>query len=305
MKAALRLPLWIMVLALSLAIISGCGRKQKDDFHIFLKDAQGLTAESKVRWRGLDVGKVASVSVEGDQVRIDVALDPQYRGQLRGGVKAKPSTGFLGRGETVLELYGGSDPNMPILPPGTEISEAGFYETLSLTQILVAAGIFVFLLLLLLVLKGIKKLIAFAVALVFLLGSLCFLKLQWDKHHEDMIGAETEARLSELAHKILQSPEAIAVWESMRGDIADAMAEAKTHGARAVEKAKEKVGAAFQQKTDELKQKGEDAVAEQILKLKTQAENLLNNLKTIKKTAREAAGASTLQTSDVNTATSP
>lgn len=293
------------ILVLSLTIILGCGRKQKDDFHIFLEDAKGLTVESEVRWRGMDVGKVRAVSAEDDRVRIDVVLDPQYRDQLHEGVKAKPSTGFLRQGSVVLELYGGSDQEAPILPQGSEIPEAGFYETMSYTHLLIVGGIFVFLLLLLLVAKGVKKLIAFVVALVFLIGSLWFLKLQWDKHHEDLIGAETEVMLGELAHSILQSPEAIAVWESMRGDIAEALAEAKTHGSDAIERAKEKVGASLQQKTDELKQKGEDAAAEQISKLKTQAEHLLNNLKTIKKTARKAADVPTSAPSRTNSAASP
>jgi len=295
----------IVALLISISFLCGCGRKQPDDFHVYLKDAKGLTVQSPVQWRGVQVGYVSSISVEDGRVRVNVALNPDCRGQLRTGAKAKASRGFLGRGVPVLELFGGRDSAMPALPAGSEVPEAGLVETFSHKQIAVAAVVLVILAILFLLLKGIKKVIVFLVALAFLVFSIWFFRLKWQKYDTEILGPEIEAKLTEQANKILGSPEAQAVWESMRDDLTSVLEQAKKRGGTATDAAREKLGELLREKAAELKDQGKDAASDEVMRLKEQIEVLLGNLKAVKKTAQRASERSGTYTSRTDSAHSP
>jgi len=267
----------IIALLLCFSILSGCGDRKESDFHVFLRDANGLTTDSEARWRGVAVGHVTRVDLEQGQVRVDVELYPQYRSRLRQDVKARASRGFLGQGRPALELFGGSNPDAPPLPQGATVREAGVIETFPYKSAAVAGGVVVLVILVALLLKGIRKLIALLLAIALLAAAAWFFATQWGKYHQEFVSPDLEARITAKAHEILGSPEAQAAWESIRGDLADALEKAKEHGSVAAQKAKEKLNAALDAKVEELKEKGKDASVEDILKLKQQLDGILES----------------------------
>jgi len=263
-----------LTIVAGLLILAGCGGK-KSDFHVKLSDAGGLEEDSPVRWRGLEVGKVTSVQMADGAVRADVVLSKEYRGKLREGLKARVSKGFLGKGTPTLQLYGGGNPELPPLTRGTEIPEAGALAGFSKTHAIVVGVVFVALLLFCLVLKGIKKLVAFAVALAFLAFSGWFLKLQFDRHRSELLSPELEAKITEQAEQILGSPEAQAAWQTIQADIANALEELKKQTGAAKEAGAKRIQEKLRQKVEELKGKGATAAADDLLKLKEQVEKVL------------------------------
>lgn len=266
-----------LFLAIAVVLVFGCSRQPEHDIHVYLEDAKGLNVSSPVRWRGVQVGQVSAISIEQGQARLDVNLDDHYDDTLRTGLKARASRGFLGRGAPVLELYGGSDSNMPILPRGAAVLEAGVIETFSYRDVMVAIIILVVILLVCVLLKGVKKLIGLVLAVIFLAASGWFFKQQWDKYHQDFLSPELEARITEKAQEILSTPEAQAVWESVRADVADALAKAQEHGSAAADEAKASLRKALDEKVQELKDRGQNAAAADLLKLKEQVDGIIED----------------------------
>lgn len=263
------------VLAAWACILTGCQPGDTEDFHVYLKDAKGLTQGDVVRWRGVRVGEVSSVDMEQGRVCVRAKLSPDYQGKIRSGVKAKPYRKFMGIEDSSLELFGGHDSSMPVLPAGSEVPEAGIVDRVPRKYIAIAAGVFVLVALFALLLKGIVRVLLVLFALGLVGFSIFFFSLQWKKYGTDVVGPETEARIAEIANEVLQSPEAQAAWEGMQTDMADAFSEARKQGGKVSDAAKERLAEVLEKKIAELTAGGQQNAAEEIAKLRKQAEGIL------------------------------
>ncbi|HIG30029.1 MAG TPA: MCE family protein [Verrucomicrobiales bacterium] len=103
---------------------------ERSDFYVLMKDAGGLEEDQSVFWRGLEVGRVFHLSIEGSNVRIEVELDSDFKGKLRQGARALVSTGIDGNAEPALKILDGKDPDAPFLEKGARINTAKGYERL-------------------------------------------------------------------------------------------------------------------------------------------------------------------------------
>lgn len=265
MKTPLCFSSW-MILLLGLLSVCGCG-KEGTDCYVLLNDAAGVTAGSEVRWRGTEVGSVSQVASEAGKVRVDVDLLPAMEGQLRQGVKAKAMKGVLTDGLPVLELFGGQDPAAPVLAKGSRIEEASALESFPWKRAGMFGVVAVAVLIFLLVLKGIKRLLAFVIAVLFLVFAGWVFKTQWQKHHADVLAPDVEAKLTEMANRTVKSPEAAAVWESMKTEMGDVLARAKESGKTASGEVGEKLKEMMMKKAAELDAAGKAAVAREMTEL--------------------------------------
>lgn len=278
----------IFVLLLSLGSLvfltlgmAGCG-KAKPDFFVLAENANGVAVQSKVMWRGVEVGKVTAVSPDAGKIKLDVVLLKEYRGQLRTGIKAKPMKNLTGQGVPVLNLFGGSDPAAPVLPKGSQIPEATFFETLQYTNFwewFSAAGggkwpVIIILVVILLtgiawkVLKGLSRLITLVVAIALVAGSCWVIRYQWDKYKSSMVSPEMQQQVDEMLNFNLQSPEAKEAWQSIKTDVSEILNTAKKQGASATGSVRAAIDVKISQKAADLRKQGKEAAATEIERIK-------------------------------------
>jgi hypothetical protein len=254
--------------------IPGCKKAEGPDFHVNLNDARGLTAESKVLWNGMDVGKVVEVLPVEGKAQVRVILHSDFKNTLRSDVKAKAVRGVLTEGEPVLKLYGGSDASQPLLEKGSEIPEAPDRQhrlgsRLSKRAIVFIAGFSILALFILFVLLRIfKAVLAIGVVLVLAIATFWVAKHQWMKYHDQLVSPETEAVLEEFANQTFRSPQMKEVWTNMKSDANELLGKALEKGGQASAEAKQELAIFLNEKADELKQRGKEASAEDVLKLK-------------------------------------
>lgn len=268
--------LWVAVLTLAslavlVAALSGCTRKADapppPDFSVHVSDAQGLGVGSAAQWRGVEVGRVDSVAMEKGLIRVDVRLHEPHRGQFRDGLRARPTRGFMGRGPAVLELYGGGDPGKAILAPGAQIPEATLTDTITPGQWKAVGLLVVAVILFLVVLRIMRKLVAFALALALLVFAGWFMHRQWDRHGEDLMAARTEMRWSDLARSMLTEEAAQEAWTVVQTDLAEAVREVGEIGKERVAKETAELRARMERQAATLAEEGKARAAEEIRRL--------------------------------------
>lgn len=255
-----------------LVCIAGCSDKPAkeppQDFHVRVQDAKGLGVGSIVQWRGVEVGRVQTVSMDKGLVRIDVRLADAYRGKLREGLRAKPTRSFIGNGPTTLALFGGDHPERPLLARDAAVPEATLTDTISRRQMQAVGLVVVALILFLVVLRLMRKMVAFALALALLVFSGWFLHRQWQKHGADFQAARTEMRLSDMARTLLTEKAAQEIWINAQGDLADAIREVGVMGKERLGPATANLRTTLTRKADELAQQGKDRAAEEVRRLR-------------------------------------
>jgi hypothetical protein len=259
---------WISVLAVSLTLglSLGCGEKEAP-IKVQLDDAKGLTYRSPVMWKGTEIGWVKAVEPSDGSLLVTLDLHPTYRGVLRHGVVAQPANNVFTKFTPVLQLYGGEDPGSPFLAPGAVIPEASLTQTFQAGPYLKWTGLALGLLVVSLLFRGAKRLIALLFAGLFLAGSLWVLKQQWERHRDDLMTPAVEAKLNELAGKTIRSPEAIAAWEAIQSDVGNLMQEAGVQGKAAVAPGIATLGDMMEQKAKELLEQGNTKAAEELAEL--------------------------------------
>lgn len=265
MKRALAMMgVWVLLLA-------GCSREQAPDFYILLSDGKGLVPGSQVVWRGTVMGSVTRVAPEEGKLRADVRLAPEMKGRLHTGIKGRASGGSV----PVLELFGGEDPGRPPLAPGARMEEATVLEAFPWHLAAIAAGVVVLLVIVFLIAQGIKKLFALAFAVVLLAFAGFFFRGQWSKYHGQILSADVEARLTEMADSAIHSPEATAAWNDLKGSVNGILDKAKLDSKESLAKVKEDVKARIDLKAAELQDKGQSAAREELENLKKKVEESL------------------------------
>jgi len=272
------LSLGALLLALGMA---GCG-KAKPDFFVLAENANGIAVESKVMWRGVEVGKVTAVSPEAGKIRLDAVLLKEYRGQLRTGIKAKPMKNLTGENLPVLNLFGGADPAAPVLPKGSQIPEATFFETLQNTNFwdwFSAAGVgkwsilFIFGGILLAgiawkVLKGLSRLLILVAAIAMVAGTFWVIRYQWDKYKTSMVSPEMQQQVDEMLNFNLKNPEAKEAWQSIKTDVNELLDAAKKQGIAATGSVRASIDATISQKVADLRKQGKEAAAAEIERIR-------------------------------------
>ena len=251
-----------------LVLLSGCGDAPESDLRVSLKESGGLTANSPVRWRGIDIGRVESVEVAPEGVQVAITLSPEHRRSLRSGASAKAKKAWLEGAAPYLEIFGGSDPQQAVLAHGALLPEAGMVVAMDRTQLMVAGAAILGLTALAWILKALRKITAFILALALLAFSTWFFHQQWQRHGSDILGAETEAKLSELADKAIRSPEAQAAWRSIQQDVNAVMSEAGKQGKEALEVLRAAIQKETDAQIDELKAAGKQQAADNLRELK-------------------------------------
>ncbi|MFL5320896.1 MAG: MlaD family protein [Myxococcaceae bacterium] len=93
------------------------GRDVGDHYRIKIEDAQGLRDRSPVYLRGVRVGKVSTLKLDGEEVRIEVLLDPDVK-LHEGALASVSSVGLLGEKELVITP---GDLSKPVLPKDSVI----------------------------------------------------------------------------------------------------------------------------------------------------------------------------------------
>jgi hypothetical protein len=259
---------WFSVLLVSLAlgVSLGCGEKEAP-IKVQLDDAKGLTYRSPVMWKGTEVGWVKSVDPAEGRLLVSLDLHPSYREALRHGVVAQPVNNVFTKFTPMLHLYGGEDPASPILAPGTIIPQASLTQSFQAGPYLKWTGLALGLVVLSLLFRGAKRLIALVFAGLFLAGSLWVLRQQWERHRDDLMTPAMEAKLNELAGKTIRSPEAVAAWESIQRDVGALVQEVGQQGKAAVAPGVESLGSLMEQKAKELIAQGNVKAAEELTEL--------------------------------------
>lgn len=263
---------WLSVLVGVMAFVClGCSKKAEEaapppDFQVQVQDAQGLGAGAPAQWRGMDVGRVETVAMDKGVVRIDVRLHDAYRAQFREGLRARPTRGFMGRGAVVLELYGGSDAQKPVLSPGALIPEASLRDSITPGQLksiaILASAVIIFLV----VLGLVRKLAALVLALVFLAFAGWFVLRQWQRHGDDVLAARTEMQWSDLARSILTEEAAQEAWATAQADLASAAGEFGDMGKERIAKEAADLREKMERKAESLAAEGKDLAAEEVRK---------------------------------------
>jgi hypothetical protein len=255
-----------------LLCVTGCSRKPAaelpQDFHVRVQDAKGLVVGSIVQWRGVEVGRVHSVSMDKGLVRLDVCLADAYRGKLREGLRARPARSFFGNGPTTLALFGGDRSDRPLLVRGAAVPEAKLTDTLSRGQMQAIGLVVAALILFLVVLRLMHKMVAFTLALALLVFSCWFLYRQWQKHGAEFQAVRTEMRLSDMARTMLTEQAAQEIWINAQDDLAEAIREVGVMGKERLGPATANLRATLTRKADELTQQGKDRAAEEIRRLR-------------------------------------
>jgi uncharacterized protein YcfL len=253
----------LLTLTLACLGLAGCS-SHEEDFRVLVNNANGVVVDSKVFWKGAEVGRVSVVRPESGRILLGVELFPDYRGQIREGLVAKPLNGIFTKFTPVLDLYGGDDPASLPLAHGALVPEATDVQSLRHGPYLKWAGIAGIFLFIALILKGVRRLLALALAGLFLAASLWVLQQQWRRHKADLIGPETEAQLSELANKTIRSPEAAEAWTLIRADVQELIAETKAQGAGVTSSAWVKVDAEIRQRAATLISQGNTTAAKEL-----------------------------------------
>lgn len=261
----------IAFFSLLAAAQSGCTRKADTppppDFSVHVSDAQGLGVGSAAQWRGVEVGRLDSVTMDKGLIRIDVRLHDTHRGQFKEGLSARPTRGFMGRGPAVLELYGGGDPRKEVLSPGAQIPEATLTDTITAGQ-WKAIGLLVFaVILFLVVLRIMRKLVAFALALALLVFAGWFMHRQWQRHGEDLMAAHTEMRWSDLARGMLTEEAAQEAWTVVQTELAEAVRDVGGIGRERIAKETAVLRARMERQAATLADEGRERAAEEIRRL--------------------------------------
>ncbi len=253
----------------------GCGSRE-GDLRVAVKNAQGLVEDSKVTWRGTEVGRVSAVRPVAGQLMIEVELFSAYRGALRQGAAAKPMNGIFTGFEPILEIYGGDVADAQPLAQGALIPEATELQSLRYGPYLKWAGVAGVLLIVGLLLRGVKRAIFLVLAIACLAGSFWVLKQQWQRHKTDIMAPETEARLEELANTTIRSPEAADAWRSIRSDVNALALAARQQGYVLTTSAWVQVDAALQRRVKELDAQGNTAAVEELSKLREKVGSLIS-----------------------------
>lgn len=89
-------------------------------YHAFLRNAQGLAADSRVKVSGIEVGRVSSLGISRDnRIHVKFFVYEDFQNLIR-----SDSHGALSKlalvGDAVIEITSGS-PELPVLPDGSEI----------------------------------------------------------------------------------------------------------------------------------------------------------------------------------------
>jgi len=253
----------------------GCGSRE-GDLRVVVKHAQGLVEDSKVTWRGTEVGRVSAVHPVAGQLMIEVELFSAFRGVLRQGAAAKPMNGIFTGFEPILEIYGGDAADAQSLAHGALIPEATELQSLRHGPYLRWAGVAGVLLIVGLLLRGAKRAIVLTLAIACLAGSLWVLKQQWLRHKADLLAPETEARLEELANSTIRSPEAADAWRTIRADVNALALEARQQSYELATSAWVQVDATLKRRASELDAQGNTAAAQELSSLRQKVGSLVS-----------------------------
>jgi len=266
---------------LASVFLCGCDKRQGSnlpDLVVEVADTRGVQPGSPVMWKGLAIGQVESAEMAPEGVILSVRLKPEFEGKLHSDARARPSAGFSSRGEPVLEIYGGADPNMPLVPVGGEVPEADIESVVaaipSSTWITLGA-VLVVLLLILVIARGLAKFLVFVAALLFLLCSLWFLKSRVQEYEVRLLSPEWEVRFQELAERTIQSPEAVAAWQAIRAEMDVLSDQAKAKGGDAADKLQQQIEELIAREANTLRDAGKEAAAQQIEELRSKSSALL------------------------------
>ena len=281
-----------LVLLFSALLLIGCAEHERvSSLYTSLDNAEGLVPGSPVLWRGVQIGTVESLQLGDSGVSVAIDLSPEYRGQLREGARAKVMRGVMTRNQPALQIYGGTDTERAALPNGAVIPEATFLDTypdhfLYKHRTWLIAGIAI-LVVCIFVLKGIMKLFFIGLALLACVVAFWILQQQWDRHKDVVLTPEIEARLDAMANETIRSPQVVEYWNSLRGDMSIILDQARERGNQAAAWTKERVSELISEKVDEARDKGEEAVAEELIRLKGRLESMLDGLENVRGTARD------------------
>ena len=276
----------------ALLILVGCAERVPPAYlHTVVRDAEGLLPGSPVMWRGVEVGTVEAMEIEGDGVRVSINLLPEYQAVIREGARAKVMRGALTRDRPSLQIYGGTSQDRPVLQAGSTIPEATFVDTYRdhflfkhKEWVLVAA---ILLFVIFFVLSGIKRLIVLGLAVLAVVFSFHVLRMQWERYRDDMLTPEIEARIDDWANQTIRSPQAVEYWTQLRGDMGEILDQAKERGSEASDWARDRISDALQSKADEARARGEEMAADELIRLREGLQSMLGRLEDIKGTAQD------------------
>jgi hypothetical protein len=208
------------------------------DFHTELRDARGLKADAVVRWRGLDVGRVRRLRMtDSGRVRVDFDLEPTYRRETHAGLRAWADRDWFGRRDTRLRLIDARNvPDEP-LPRGSAIPEARLHEAVTRGQLAAAGALVLGTALVLVIARGLRRLLALAVIAVLVAGALLWVR-HLSRHDTQAPPGETRGdTLQELLDPLMASPETQSAAESVSRAVTEAFQKIERDGPQAAARA--------------------------------------------------------------------
>ena len=124
----------------------------------------------------------------------------------------------------------------------------------------------------LVVLRIMRKLVAFALALALLVFAGWFMHRQWQRYGEDVMAARAEMRWSDLAHGILTEKAAQEAWVIVQTDLADAIREVDALGRERIAKEAALLRDRMERQATTLAAEGKEQAADEIRTLMQQME---------------------------------
>jgi hypothetical protein len=261
-------------IVLFLIVMGGCG-KSKSDHYVLTSNAKEIKPDAKVMWQGVHIGSVSRIRPDQGKIRIDLKLLPKYKNSLRVGVKAKVVRDYSTPSISMLKLYGGNDPSLPLLEKYTQIQEASFFDTLSTGTIaewlwsshakwllLACIVLLVFLWILIRILKGLIRL-GFVILLLCLIAiSLYIAYDHWNKYKSTPPVPYTELLVT--IENSLKNDETRQIWDSVRSDVMASMKKTTEMGIDQLGPVKSMINDLIQNKINELQSMGKDEIINQI-----------------------------------------
>jgi hypothetical protein len=245
------------------------------DFHTYLEDARGLQPGAAIEWRGLAVGSVTTVRPVEGRIRVDGDLAREYRKGIPGAVKAWARVDLLTR-KTALRLIDVRAKDESVLGRGAEVPAAAWHEAVTKRDLSIAGGILVGLALVLLILKGLKKLIFILVVGGVIVGGSIWVRNQWGAAHaREESRNDYFAEADRLIEQLRQSPGGAAVAEKIQGALKHAAERVREEGPSAWQHARAEIDRLLQTESATLREDGQGATADVLGRLKALVGNLL------------------------------
>ncbi len=276
--------LWVILPLLMIMTVS-CDREKEREYHAMLSNSAELHPQALVYWNDSEVGRVIDITSTSTDTLVGFTLKPNSATSLRHGASVGVIKSPMSNYESALKIYGGNNQQLPLLPEGATLPEVTIQKNISeflmgnhARLATIALGT---LLLILLIFWLMKKVVYACLSLALIAACGWGIYTQWQKYSSPDHPAIFEFQLDTISPQSLDSEFGENCWANMKNELKDIYVEAKEQGGQPLQEAKQKARQLLQDQVEKLKNKGYEADADELLKLREPILNMLNDLNEI------------------------